>query len=91
MKYQLKEQVTFGTQVITELNIREKVHAGDMRGIKISEEPLHDDIMKLLGRLTGQPDPVIHALSHADYMELALLVSVFMNPGPPTGSTPWLQ
>jgi hypothetical protein len=88
MKYTLMVPIQFGSETITELTIREKVVAGDMRGIEMRQRPLHDDIMKLAGRLTGQPDPVIQAMAFADYIEVANLVAGFIDPGPATGNTP---
>jgi hypothetical protein len=89
MKYQLKEPIQLGeAPAITELNLREKIVAGDMRGMAMRDPMQHDEILKLIGRLCGQPDPVINRMAFADYQEVASLVAGFMQPGPATGTEP---
>lgn len=89
MKYTLLEPVVIegdknGTQTIAELNIREKVVAGDMRGLPLDKME-HDHMIRLISRLSGQPEFVIAKLSIQDYVALAGKVDAFMEGGPQTG------
>ena len=87
MKYTLKKPIQFGSQTITELTIREEVVAGDLRGIPLRDPMYADDVLKLIGRLSAQPDVVIQAMSIADFMEVGELVQGFTALGPETGTT----
>ena len=88
MKYQLNTPIQFGEQTITELNFRDQLVAGDFRGIPIRDPMLFDDILKLAGRLSAQPDPVINKLSFGDLTEVSAVVLRFMEAGPVTGNAP---
>jgi hypothetical protein len=80
----LKTPVKFGDQTIAELQIR-KPKARDMRALKVSGT--FDDQLKLLGRLAGQPDPVIDELEIEDMTEALKIVAGFMPDGPETGTS----
>lgn len=88
VKVKLKKPIAFGDQTITELIIRDEVVAGDMRGIPMRDPMWFDDVLKLLGRLAAQPDPVINKLSFEDLAEVAPLVAGFIGGSPPTGTEP---
>lgn len=82
-------QVGEGPEVV-ELKFREEIVAGDLRGIKVSETMLIDDVLKIAGRLCAQPDTVMNRLSvnSGDMAAVLELVSSFMSGGPTTGPTP---
>lgn len=88
MKYVLKEPITVGETTVTELIFREKICAGDLRGLPMREPPHFDDMIKIAGRLCGQPDPVIFKLTGDDIGEVIGIVSGFMGAGAETGKTP---
>ncbi len=89
MKYKLKKPIKHGEgETITELTFREELCAGDMRGIPIRDPMFFDDVMKLAGRLSGQPDAVIAKLAWPDLMGVLPLVAGFMGAGLETGSLP---
>lgn len=81
MKLTLKEPVVVGDTTVTELNVRDRVVAGDLRGIPMRNPMLTDDLLKLAGRLCGQPDHVMNALSLEDFERLAGVVVGFSNGG----------
>lgn len=63
---------------LTELVLRDRICAGDYRGLKlgslmttVGEVPI-DDYLKIASRLSGQPDAVINDLGEAD---LAVVIS----------------
>lgn len=91
MKYTLKKAIrlTENTPEVAELVFREEVVAGDLRGVKQSSlaDPLVDDILKIAGRLTGQPEAVMNRLSPEDLGEVMALVHGFFLGGQKTGST----
>jgi len=90
--YKLKRPVALGEQgaPITELIFRESVVAGDLRGIKLASlrEPATDDMLKIGGRLCGQPDAVMNRLSLEDFGKVMEIVGGFLSDGQPTGSEP---
>ena len=92
MKLTLKKPIRLGesTPEITELTFREEVVAGDLRGIRQSAlaDPLTDDILKIAGRLCGQPDAVMNRLSLEDTGEVMAAVHGFFKSGQETGTTP---
>lgn len=75
------------TETISELKFRNEVVAGDMRGIPVRDPMDYGDLLKIAGRLCGQPDHVINRLSFADMTEVISLVSGFMGSGQETGPT----
>lgn len=85
MKLTLKTPIQFGTETITELEIREDIRAKDLRGVKLSELDVTDNLLKLAGRLCGRPDPVMDSLSFPDLMALLGVVGDFLGAGPKTG------
>lgn len=89
----LEEPVVIGEQgqPITELSFRTKIVAGDLRGIKLATfgDLLVEDLLKIAGRLAGQPDVVMTALSFGDFSRVVETVGGFFDPkpGPQTGPT----
>jgi hypothetical protein len=84
----LKKPVVVGEKgaPVTELNFREEVVAGDLRGLKLSGSGLStDDLLKISGRLCAQPDPVMNGLSIPDMTAVFDLVGDFLNDGHTTG------
>lgn len=88
MKLVLKEPIVMGDMTITELNVRERVVAGDLRGIPMRNPMLTDDLLKIAGRLCAQPDNVMNALGLEDFEQLAEVVMGFSNGGQRTPTTP---
>lgn len=92
MKHVLKKAIQIGeTQPpVTELNFREEVVAGDLRGIRQSSlaDPMVDDVLKIAGRLTGQPEAVMNRLSPDDLGNVMEIVHGFFKAGPETGTKP---
>lgn len=88
MKYVLKNPIQLGEgPAVTELNFREEVVAGDMRGLPM-RDPMHwDEILKLASRLSGQPEAVINKLSFRDLTEVTKRVAGFIGAGLETGTT----
>lgn len=81
----LRSPIQFGSQVVTELRMREP-KAKDFRRFPMT--PTMGDILDLVGQLSGQPKPVIDELSVADLAEVSALVEGFIPGGRGTGSTP---
>lgn len=71
---------------ITVLTIREQTSAGDVRGIKLQDlgNPDASDMLKLIGRLSGQTENVMVKLSIPDLLALTAKVVGFFGFGPPT-------
>lgn len=90
MNYILKKpiQLTSESPLITSLTFREEVVAGDMRGVPMRDPMLFDDVLKIAGRLCGQPDAVLNKMSLVDLLEVAPLVAGFMGIGLETGTAP---
>lgn len=92
MKYVLKRPITVGEkgQPVTELVFREEVVAGDLRGLKVSglQDPAVDDLLKIAGRLCGQPDIVMSRLAFVDLPHVVEIVGGFLQAGQQTGSEP---
>lgn len=90
MKYVLKKSIQVGEMgpAVTEFIVREAVVAGDLRGIRMKDlvDPTMDDVLKLIGRLSGQPDVVVNRLSLEDFDFLGAEVMGFFKRGPETGS-----
>lgn len=89
MKITLKHPITLpktgdGVPVlVTQLDLRETVCAGDFRGIKIASisNASVDDLLKISSRLSGQPEAVLDRLSVEDFDEMATAVLGFLNAG----------
>ena len=88
MKYTLRVPIEHGSQTIAELNIRTRIVAGDMRGIPMRDPMFYDDMLKIIGRLTGQPDLVVNQLDMADLEGVSEILAPFIARGPATGSGP---
>jgi hypothetical protein len=73
---------------VTELSFRDEVVAGDMRGIKLSalSDPTPDDMLKIAGRLCGQPDALMSRLCLADLLKVVEVVGGFLEAGLAIGS-----
>lgn len=89
MKISLKRPITLveGGVTVTELVFREDVVSGDTRGLKVSDlaDPKTEDILKIAGRLCGQPDVVMSHLGFLDQLEVTKLVMGFLTAGQATG------
>lgn len=89
MKYVLKKPIQVGEgPLVTELNFREEVVSGDLRGIKFSDlqDPKPEDILKIAGRLCGQTDVTLSKMHFVDLMEVTPLVLGFFTSGLMTSS-----
>lgn len=77
---------------ISELHLRSEITAGDLRGIKLGNlaDLATDDLLKICGRLCGQPDPVMNRLSLQDFGEVASAVLPLLQGGQPTQTAPSL-
>jgi len=87
----LKTPITFGSATIGELTFR-RPKAKDFAGIelKIGDGGLVLDfssILRLAGRLCGQPDAVIGEVDIGDFTEITEIVMGFIMPGRPIGET----
>lgn len=95
-KYELKKPIAIldtegnETKQVTELLIRTEVCAGDLCGAPLRDPPWVDDVIRILGRLSGQPDVVLKKLSIEDLAALGPLVGRFLGAGPTAGSDPSL-
>lgn len=82
MKLALSKPVTIGSEVVTDLVFRDHVVSGDLRGgvswTKIRECD-HDTIMRIAGRLCGQPDVVMNALGLKDTAAIVEFVLDFFS------------
>lgn len=91
MKLELKKPVMVGETgaPVTTLVFREEVVAGDLRGLKFSEmnDMKLDDVLKIAGRLCGQPDVVMNRLSLFDAGEVTKFVLPLLQDGPETGTS----
>lgn len=89
MKVVLRKPVTLGetTATVTELNLREEVVAGDLRGVKFSSlgDPTPDDLLKIASRMCGQPEAVLNKLGLEDMAEVIEGVAGFIERGLGTG------
>lgn len=88
MILKLKEPVTIGSITVTELNFRERVVAGDLRGVPMRDPMYFEDLLKIAGRLCAQPDPVMNALGVEDAMEVVATVGGFIGGSQKTGPAP---
>lgn len=91
MKIQLKQPILLTPEAtpITELTLREKISAGDVRGLKISalQDPSIDDVLTIAGRLAGQPAAVLNNLAIEDLGPVMEAVYSFLWTGRSTGKT----
>ncbi len=92
MRIVLKKPVKLGEEIapVTELNMREEVVSGDLRGMKVSElaDPPVEQALKLAGRLCGQTDLVMLKLSAVDTLEVVGAALGFFAGGLTDGKTP---
>lgn len=87
-KYILQYPVTFGSDIVTELEIR-RPKAKDIRGLKASTtgEFEFNELLKIVANITDQPDPLIGELDIDDTMALVEKVSSFLAGGQETGKS----
>ena len=83
--YLLKEPVTMGTVVVTEINFR-KPKAKDLRSLGVQMNV--DELLKFAQALSDHPRYVFDEMSIQDAQEVMALVSDFFVNGQPTGLTP---
>lgn len=88
MKLTLKAPVAHGEVTITELNFREEIVAGDLRGVAMRDPMQYDELLKIAGRLCAQPDAVMNKLSLADTLGVVEAVGSFFDGGLKTGKKP---
>jgi hypothetical protein len=91
MKFVLKKPIQLGEgPVVTELNLREEIVAGDLRGIKIASlaDMQTEDLLKITGRLCGQVDALMTKLDIGDFFKLVEIVGGFLARGLGTGTEP---
>lgn len=85
MKFKLETPVVFGSETISELDLRDEVVTGDMRGIKASElaDPLPEVVSKFVARLSGRPEAgaIVMKMKPKDYFELVKVVLGFLKLG----------
>lgn len=79
----LKEPIQFGSETITELQIRAP-KAKDFRAMPA--EPTMGAMLDMLGRLAGQPKAVIDELCVHDMNAANEVIAGFTEGGPRTGS-----
>ncbi len=78
---------------LTELVLRERLCAGDYRGLKLGSlmttvgEVSIDDYLKIASRLSGQPDTVINDLSEGDLGQVINAINSFRLAGQKTATT----
>lgn len=80
----LDDPISYGSETISSLELR-KPKAKDMRGLPLQMGM--DDMLKLAGRVSGQPDSVIDELSINDLGRVMEVVGNFMQAGRATGKT----
>ncbi len=83
MKITLQTPIKFGSETITELNLR-KPKAKDFRSFPAGATTM-GDILTLVGQLSGQPDTVIDELSIEDMGAVSRVIASFTE-GQETGS-----
>lgn len=84
----LRHPITHDGAVISELTFRDHACAGDLRGIKLTDLGLPENVMRIASRMTGQPDPVLDKLSIPDFIRVAEVVGGFFESGPANGNAP---
>ena len=77
--------VSDGEKTITELALR-RPRAADIKDFPA--EPTMGDMLRLVGRLSGQFEYMIDRLDLSDATRVLAVVQAFFTPGPPTGETP---
>lgn len=94
MKLVLKRPIRVGEKgELTELVLRERICAGDYRGLKLGSlmtspaEVSIDDFLKIAARLAGQPDLVMNDLSEEDLGAVIEAVISFRLAGQKTATT----
>lgn len=73
--YPLKTPIQWGTDTIGELRFR-KLKAKDLRGMPIEGRTM-SHVLDVVGKVCGQPAPVIDELSAEDLQEVSSIVGVF--------------
>jgi len=76
VKYVLKDPIELENTTITELNLRERICAGDLRDLVVEDlgntkrETFVRDAIRIAHRISGQPEAVISKLEFFDLMEV---------------------
>jgi hypothetical protein len=91
VKISLKRPLKVGEKgaELTELNLRERLCAGDYRGLTVGglmvapKDWAVDDVLKVASRLSGQPDVVINDLSEEDLGQVVNALIDFRTAGKP--------
>lgn len=83
VKLELVEPIQFGSERITELEIR-RPKGKDIRALK--GDSSMGDTLDLLGKLCGQPKAVIDELDVVDVQRAGEIVAGFYESGPKTGA-----
>lgn len=86
ISYKLKRPIEFDGATISELRFRSELCAGDLRGVKLSELELTENVIKVAGRLTGQTEAALLKMGAADYVEVSTMIAGFFEAGPGIGS-----
>jgi hypothetical protein len=89
VKHTLMRPVKLGREEITEFTLREETTVADIYGLTLSaiQNPKTEDVLLVLGRISGQPDHVLGQLSVPDFNILTLYVIGFLGSGLPTSGT----
>lgn len=79
MQLKLKEPIQFGSATLTELVFREKLVAGDLRGLRPGSmnDLTFDDFLKVASRMSGQPEAALYGLSLEDLTAVLGVVADF--------------
>lgn len=85
MKIKLKEPIQYGSETISELELRAP-KAKDMRGMPLQMDM--DAMLTLASRCTAQPPSVIDELSFDDLTAVMGAIGDFLGRGPLTGGKP---
>lgn len=76
------------TDRIKELHMRTEMCAGDLRGIPMREPLWADDLIKLIGRMSGQPEVVVLKMSVYDMQGAGEVVMGFFHASPEDETVP---
>lgn len=91
-KLVLKKAIQLGEQgaTVTELNFREEICAGDLRGVKFSalQDPSPEDYLKIASKLCGQHTELLNNLGMADMTEVCKTIDGFIKAGQMIGTAP---
>jgi hypothetical protein len=86
VEYQLRWPIQLGNQQVTSLTLR-RPKAKDLRMMP-GDGASMADTLDLIGRLAGQPRPIIDEMDGEDVQEVSKIVLGFSGSGHPTGEEP---